>query len=424
MRLCMTSVFLLLVTVLGLSCSGDLNIANSGELPDQYERKFLPDPFLSGLSTSLSTALVPAFGIERTNYMIGVPAGTASFTITPVSRSSTSRITVNGETVLSGMASQPIVPATGTTRVPVRVTDRDGLSVFTYTVSAVLLTGSENGDSSLSSLVVGPTNILSFTPATTTYSCAVNFDITSASVTPAASHAAARIFVNNQQVASGSSLAIPLAVGVNTVSIRVVAENFTETTYTVTITRTTPALFGLLISEWADAGTNVDYIELWNSGSQSLSITRDFRILIGTTEISLSKYGTSSNVSIFASIPTSGGVTIAPNEVILVVDSDVSATNLNTIIGWGVPAGTKFFTSSESTLIGTTGDRLDDNRAFLKSGSYEWSHTPDPAAFAAAGMTSTYSKLRSTYNPATDSYTNIAVWQNGSTTIRSPGTRN
>ncbi len=423
MRLCMTSVFLLLVTVLGLSCSGDLNIANSGELPDQYERKFLPDPFLSGLSTSLSTALVPAFGIERTNYMIGVPAGTASFTITPVSRSSTSRITVNGETVLSGMASQPIVPATGTTRVPVRVTDRDGLSVFTYTVSAVLLTGSESADSSLSSLTVGPTNILSFTPTTTTYSCTVNFDVTSASVTPAATHSAARIYLNNQQVASGASLSVPLAVGANTVSLRVVAENFSETTYTVTITRTTPALFGLLISEWADVGTNVDYIELWNSGSQSLSITRDFRILIGTTEISLSKYGTSSNVSIFASIPTSGGVSIAPDEVILVVDSDVTAANLNTIIGWGVPVGTKFFTSSESTLLGT-GDRLDDNRAFLKSGSYEWSHTPDPAAFAAAGMTSTYSKLRSTYNPATDSYTNIAVWQNGTSTIRSPGTRN
>jgi len=419
----MTSVFLLLVTVLGLSCSGDLNIANSGELPDQYERKFLPDPFLSGLSTSLSTALVPAFGIERTNYMIGVPAGTASFTITPVSRSSTSRITVNGETVLSGMASQPIVPATGTTRVPVRVTDRDGLSVFTYTVSAVLLTGSESADSSLSSLTVGPTNILSFTPTTTTYSCTVNFDVTSASVTPAATHSAARIYLNNQQVASGASLSVPLAVGANTVSLRVVAENFSETTYTVTITRTTPALFGLLISEWADVGTNVDYIELWNSGSQSLSITRDFRILIGTTEISLSKYGTSSNVSIFASIPTSGGVSIAPDEVILVVDSDVTAANLNTIIGWGVPVGTKFFTSSESTLLGT-GDRLDDNRAFLKSGSYEWSHTPDPAAFAAAGMTSTYSKLRSTYNPATDSYTNIAVWQNGTSTIRSPGTRN
>ena len=105
---------------------------------------------------------------------------------------------------------------------------------------------------------------------------------------------------------------------------------------------------------------------------------KDFRILIGTTEISLSKYGTTSNVSIFASIPTSGGVSIAPDEVILVVDSDVTAANLNTIIGWGVPVGTKFFTSSESTLLGTTGDRLDDNRAFLKSGSYEWSHTDRP----------------------------------------------
>ncbi len=424
MRSIAMRVTLLLATILGLSCSGDLNIATSGELPDQYERKFLPDPFLSGLSTSLPNALVPAFGIERTNYLVGVPAGTASFSVTPVSRSSTSTITVNGSSVTSGMASQPIVPGAGTTPVSVRVTDRDGLSVFTYTVRAVLLTGSESADSSLSSLTVGPTNILSFTPTTTTYSCTVNFDVTSASVTPAATHSAARIYLNNQQVASGASLSVPLAVGANTVSLRVVAENFSETTYTVTITRTTPALFGLLISEWGDSLTaNLDYIELWNSGSQSLSITRDFRILIGTTEISLSKYGTSSNVSVFASIPSSGGVTIAPDEVILIVDSDVNATNLNTIINWGVPAGTKFFTSSESTLLGT-GDRLNQNRAFLKSGSYEWSHTPDPAAFTAALMTSTYMKLRATFNPATDAYTNIAVWQNGSTTIRSPGTRN
>ena len=150
-------VFLAMVS---LSCSGDLNINTSGEIPDQYERKFLPDPFLSGLSTSLPNALVPAFGLERTNYLVGVPAGTASFTVTPVSRSSTSSITVNGSAVTSGVASQAIVPYAGTTPVSIRVTDRDGLSTFTYTVSAVLLTGSENADSSLSSLVVGPTNIL------------------------------------------------------------------------------------------------------------------------------------------------------------------------------------------------------------------------------------------------------------------------
>jgi len=132
----------------------------------------------------------------------------------------------------------------------------------------------------------------------------------------------------------------------------------------------------------------------------------------GTT-VTLAQYGTGDDPAAYTTFTS---LSLAPGEVILVVESDVTIANIQSIKGYGVPADVKFFISSESTLIGT-GDRLSDNPAKLKSGSQEWSLTAWPWT---AG-TSTYSKLANTFVFGTDSTQDATKWINGTSTIRSPG---
>lgn len=70
------------------------------------------------------------------------------------------------------------------------------------------------------------------------YSLVIGTGVTSVTITPARTDAGSTIYVNGTLTASGSAATITTAVGVTTVSIRVVAQDIiTSKTYTVTITR-------------------------------------------------------------------------------------------------------------------------------------------------------------------------------------------
>ncbi|MEQ9364402.1 MAG: lamin tail domain-containing protein, partial [Leptospirales bacterium] len=120
----------------------------------------------------------------------------------------------------------------------------------------------------------------------------------------------------------------------------------------------------LLINEWADAGTNVDYIEIKNFGAAAVPVDSNLRVNFGGgTSASVTAYLNNGEGDPANQIAIGGGVSIAPGEIILVVDSDVAIADITTIRGYNGFTG-KIFLSDETTLIGGS-DRLDDAQAAL-----------------------------------------------------------
>lgn len=171
-----------------------------------------------------------------------------------------------------------------------------------------------------------------------------------------------------------------------------------------------PDQSSLLITEWADAGAGVDYIEITNYGAANVLVESNFSVIFGATgatQATLTDYLPGGVDDPASKIALGAGVNIAPGERFLIVDSDVTLTNIQTIRGYDGFAG-KFFLSTESTLIGAN-DRLSDNPARLDNGVQQWSQTPAP--FTAG--TNTYSALSNSFSFGTDSTSDNGQWCNG-----------
>ncbi len=89
---------------------------------------------LSNLSISHGT-LTPAFVTATTSYTASVPSSINSLTIIPTVTDTTATVKVNGNTVLSGIASLPIALVTGTNSITTIVTAQNGTTTKTYTVT-------------------------------------------------------------------------------------------------------------------------------------------------------------------------------------------------------------------------------------------------------------------------------------------------
>jgi len=182
--------------------------------------------------------LSPGFSSNTTSYTAGVGNGVSSTTVTPTTTDANSTVTVNGVAVTSGTASGAIALAEGVpTVITTIVTAQDGTTTKTYTVT---VTRAPSANANLSSLkfsrgVLNPV----FSSSTTTYTASVTNGVTSTIATPTAGDPNATITVNGTAVASGAaSGSIPLAVGSNTITTVVTAQDgVTTKTYTVTITR-------------------------------------------------------------------------------------------------------------------------------------------------------------------------------------------
>lgn len=141
----------------------------------------------------------------------------------------------------------------------------------------------------------------------------------------------------------------------------------------------------LIITEWADIGAEIDYIEIKNYGANPVTWDNTFRINYGpSTSAELLEYGTGNVYSTYTPIDGSTEITLAPGEIFIVVDSDVdSDVELDEFVtNFGVGSSVKIFRSNESTLIGSgSGDRLTDNQAHLSDGTNTWSFTPNTGDF-------------------------------------------
>jgi len=191
---------------------------------------------LSALTLSQGT-LSPAFASGTLSYTVSVTNTVTSLTVTPSTADAGATVKVNGTAVASGSASGSIALTVGANTVTVVVIAGDGTTTKTYTV-AVNRAASSNAD--LSSLTFSQGAISpAFASSTISYTTSVANNITTSSVTPYVSDAGATVKVNGTTVASGSaSGSIALAVGANTITILVTAQDGTSTkTYTLTVTR-------------------------------------------------------------------------------------------------------------------------------------------------------------------------------------------
>lgn len=179
----------------------------------------------------------------------------------------------------------------------------------------------------------------------------------------------------------------------------------------------------ILITEWGDAGTDVDYIELRNYGAAAVTLDTNFRIVYGASKTATFATYLAAGESNPANAQAIGsGISIAPGEYLLVIESDADSTDIGTIRGYNAFGG-RILISNQTTLIGGS-DRLNTNRAVLTNGFAQWSRTPIAADFAAMVGTSTYSLLRDSFLFGTSNTEATASWCNGTSAVRTAGVAN
>jgi len=198
-------------------------------------------------------ALTPGFSGFTTSYTASVANSTTSIKVTPTAANPPTTITVNGVAVASGLASQSLPLAVGPNIITTVVTAQDGTTTQTY---AITVTRAASTNTNLANLKIN-SGAIALSPAfnynTTGYTASVTNAMTSIKITPATSDANAAVKINGTTVSSGTaSAAIPLSVGLNTITTVVTAQDGTTTkTYTITVTRAPSAnasLAGLKLS--------------------------------------------------------------------------------------------------------------------------------------------------------------------------------
>jgi len=196
------------------------------------------DATLSGLSLSSGT-LSPTFASGTLSYTASVTNTTSQISLTATANNANYQsITVNNNSVTSGLSSGWVSLAVGSNTIDVVVTAQDGQTVKTY---SVVVTRVANTNANLSALSLS-TGTLSpaFASATTAYTVTVANAISSMQfVATAADSSYSSLKVNNVAATSGlASAAVSLAVGNNAIPVQVIAQDGTTTkTYTVTVTR-------------------------------------------------------------------------------------------------------------------------------------------------------------------------------------------
>ncbi len=199
---------------------------------------------LSGLTIS-SGALTPSFVSTTLAYTDAVGNAVTSVTINPTTADANATIKVNTVAVTSGTNSQILPLAVGTNMISIVVTAQDGTTTQTYTIAVDRASPALSNNAALSNLAISSGTLTpSFIATTLGYTDAVSNATSSVTVTPTAADANATIKVNNAAVASGAaSASLPLALGPNTITVLVTAQDGTTVqTYTITVNRANPAL--------------------------------------------------------------------------------------------------------------------------------------------------------------------------------------
>ena len=190
-------------------------------------------------------ALIPSFLTGQISYSVSVTNAISSVTFTPIAVDGNATITVNGNAVVSGNASQTINLAEGSNTVTIQVTADGATSNTSYTVT-IIRDAPLSVDASLAALSLSSGSLTpAFSSGTFAYTASVGFSTTSITLTPTTNDAGATITVAGISTVSGNaSAAVNLIEGVNAIVVSVLAENgVTSQNYGVTVTRQAASSF-------------------------------------------------------------------------------------------------------------------------------------------------------------------------------------
>jgi hypothetical protein len=248
------------------------------------------ESFVSGVISPVSSLarlelsqgdLTPSFTPETTEYTATVDGSVANITLAPTVADAMATVRVNDVAVPSGTASAPVPLVTGENVLTVKVEAPDGTTVTTYTVT---VTREPSADAKLGDLVLSAGALVpNPAPDVLDYSLAVPYRVVDTTVTPMVNHPAATVTVNGTAVASGAESALlPLAVGDNTITVVVTAEDgVTTQTYTLVVNRASPSSVSTLSRLVLGSGTLVpgfsakitEYMCTVGNGVTSITLT-------------------------------------------------------------------------------------------------------------------------------------------------------
>ncbi|MGO4695949.1 cadherin-like beta sandwich domain-containing protein [Paenibacillus sp. 2TAB26] len=204
-------------------------------------RPMANDAALKKLETSAGTI---AFDANTLNYTVHVPYSTVSTKVTPTLNDADGSLSINGIGGTDGEASSAIQLGVGSTAIPVETISADGSQTRKYTIEVIRSEPSTNA--TLEQLSLSGSALLQpdFASGRFSYEAVVANSQDSIMVTPTASEENALIAYSANggsftSIFSGSaSIPLPLEVGLNTIAIRVTAEDrATVNQYVLTVYR-------------------------------------------------------------------------------------------------------------------------------------------------------------------------------------------
>jgi hypothetical protein len=203
---------------------------------------------LSSLVPSAGS-LTPGFKPVTMAYTLQVGYNDSNVAMTALTTDPQATLVINGVPATSGKVSDSVAIKVGTTQkvFEIVVTAQDG-NQKTYTVS---ITRSPSADAGLAKLETAKFALKpAFASSLLDYADTVAFAVTAVTVKPTASHAAAKITVNDSVVGTGTaSKAIPLIVGDNLITLMVTAQDGkTKSTYTVKVVRRAKVILSRLLA--------------------------------------------------------------------------------------------------------------------------------------------------------------------------------
>ncbi|MDQ1233984.1 hypothetical protein QE450_001482 [Paenibacillus sp. SORGH_AS306] len=280
---------------------------------------------LSGLSLSAGT-LSPTFASGTTSYTASVSNATTSLTVTPTVADSTASVTVNGVAVSSGTASGAIALAVGSNTITTVVTAQDA-TTRTYTLTVTREAATNNANLANILISVG-TLSPAFDTTITAYNASVTATTSSIDITPTTQDINATVKINGNNVSSGNTSSVNLAVGVNTVAIEVTAQDGSIKTYRIDIQRPQNAnLSNLTISE----GT---LNPVFNTNTKSYTATVNYSsstIQVTPTAISTPQAITVAGIEATSASPTTVALAVGSNTVPIVITMGDGSTQTYTI---------------------------------------------------------------------------------------------
>ena len=194
------------------------------------------DSTLSGIWLA-PVAIDTNFDPGTFSYHAVVPFTISKTDLTATGHESHATLTLNGKSVTSGATAHELPLAVGMNEFDVVVLAQDGTTTTTYSIFIERMAASSNA--TLSTLTVSAGNLKpGFKPELSYYSLSVANNVSSVQISATVADAGASVTLNNASLTSGmQSAALPLSVGDNTFTLRVVSQSGSTIDYVLAIKR-------------------------------------------------------------------------------------------------------------------------------------------------------------------------------------------